>query len=311
MLQIVRYTADYKSQWDDLITRSRNGTFLFYRDYMDYHKHIYTDCSFLLFKGNKVEAIIPGTIEGNCYHSHIGLTFGGIISSVNIHTTEIIETFCRINEELKKLGVQIINYKPVPLVYHKIPAQEDIYALFINKADKIGCNISSAILQANKISFHESRKSGIRKCLNAGVQISESNDFSAFWDILEYNLQNKYKVKPVHSLHEIELLNNRFPENIKLFVAKLNEMVVGGSVLYLMNHIIRVQYIAANEIGKENGALDLLFDHLINKEYIHIPVFDIGQSTEEMGLYLNENLIFQKEGFGGRGIVYEIYKYSI
>jgi hypothetical protein len=30
-----------------------------------------------------------------------------------------------------------------------------------------------------------------------------------------------------------------------------------------------------------------------------------------MGRYLNNALIFQKEGFGGRGIVYEIYEYNI
>jgi len=30
-----------------------------------------------------------------------------------------------------------------------------------------------------------------------------------------------------------------------------------------------------------------------------------------MGMHLNEQLIFQKEGFGGRGVVYETYKYNL
>jgi hypothetical protein len=30
-----------------------------------------------------------------------------------------------------------------------------------------------------------------------------------------------------------------------------------------------------------------------------------------MGNYLNESLIFQKEGFGGRGVVYNIYELNV
>ena len=35
--------------------------------------------------------------------------------------------------------------------------------------------------------------------------------------------------------------------------------------------------------------------------------FDFGVSTEQRGSYLNEGLIFQKEGFGGRAICYDTY----
>jgi len=44
---------------------------------------------------------------------------------------------------------------------------------------------------------------------------------------------------------------------------------------------------------------------------VNYPIFDFGHSTEQLGKFLNENLIFQKEGFGGRGVVYEVYKYTL
>lgn len=311
MLDIVRYTYNYKIQWDTLIRRSRNGTFLFYRDYMDYHSDRYIDCSFLILRNGKVEGVIPGNIGNNSYISHQGLTYGGLVTSTKISTKEIVETFNLLNEELKNLGVQNIYYKPVPLIYHRIPAQEDIYALFRYGAEKIGCNISSTIFQNNKLLFSESRKCGIRKSIREGVEISESINFSSFWIILENNLSGKFKLKPVHSVEEIELLKSRFPDNIKLYVAKQSGIIIAGAVLYIMNNIVHVQYLAANETGKEIGALDYLLDILINKVFINIPVFDFGHSTEEMGNLLNENLIFQKEGFGGRGIVYEIYNYKL
>lgn len=311
MIEIIKYTPDFKIQWDTLIKSSRNGTFLLFRDYMDYHSDRFIDCSYLIFRKGKVEAVLPGNLNNNCFCSHQGLTYGGLITSPKICTTEIIETFNLLNTELKSIGIQDIIYKPVPLIYHSIPAQEDIYALFLNKAEKIGCNISSTIFQNSKLRFIESRKSGIRKSTREGVQITESKNFAAFWEILDGNLVSKFNTKPVHSLQEVILLSSRFPENIKLYLADQKGVVVAGTLLYIMKNILHVQYISANETGKEIGALDLLFDKLLNTIYPHIPVFDFGQSTERMGNYLNENLMFQKEGFGGRGVVYEVYKYSI
>ena len=311
MLEIVRYTEDYKGIWNELVDRSRNGTFLFFRDYMDYHSDRYNDCSYLFLKKGRAEALIPGNVLNNIFISHQGLTYGGMVSSFKILTTDMIKMFTLLIDELRNAGIQEVVYKPVPLIYHRIPAQEDIYALFLRKAEKIGCHISSAIFQKDKLDFAESRKCGIRKSQRNKVQIFESTDFSTFHEILKKNLIDKFNLKPVHSLSEIIFLNSLFPENIKLYVAEHQGLIIAGTILYVMHDVIHVQYISSTEFGKQIGALDLLFYKLINEDYQHIPVFDFGYSTEKLGTYLNENLIFQKEGFGGRGIVYELYKYSI
>ena len=56
------------------------------------------------------------------------------------------------------------------------------------------------------------------------------------------------------------------------------------------------------------GALDGLFAHLITQVYATKSYFDFGISTEQGGRYLNEGLIFQKEGFGARTVVYDAYE---
>jgi hypothetical protein len=96
-----------------------------------------------------------------------------------------------------------------------------------------------------------------------------------------------------------------------LHTVSSSKNVLGGVVAYLTRQTVRTQYIAASSEGKELGALDILFDYLINDVYKDYDYFDFGQSTEEMGKYLNESLIFQKEGFGGRGVVYNIYELKI
>lgn len=311
MIQIIPYSPELKDKWNRLILSSRNGTFLFLREYMDYHSDRFKDCSFLIQKNGNIEAVIPGNENDKKFFSHQGLTYGGLIVSEKMLATDIIETFSTLNDELIRKGIREVFYKPVPLIYHKIPAQEDIYALFLQKAQKYACHLSSSIYLENKIKFTESRKSGIRKSINNSIEIEKSIDYELFWSLVENNLAIKYNKKPVHSLTEIKLLSEIFPENIKLYIAKYNEEIIAGCVIYIVNSVAHVQYISSSETGRNFGALDLLFDFLINSEFKIFSVFDFGYSTEDLGHFLNEKLIFQKEGFGARGIVYESYSYEL
>jgi hypothetical protein len=311
MIEIKKYTDEFKKDWDELIDRSRIDSFLFYRDFMDYHSERFNDYSFLIYKNDKLEGVLPGNINNYVFYSHQGLTYGGLIYTRKLTTIDILEIFQLINKNLKDNGVRRVIYKPIPYIYHSLPSDEQIYALFKSGAEKIGCNISSTIFQKNKIPFNESRKSGLRKAKKKNLLVVESDNFDAFWNILESNLLVNHKSKPVHSLSEIKYLKSKFQDNIKLYVCRSEYEIVGGCVLFVMKNVVHVQYISAGEVGKQIGALDCIFDELINKTYKDIPVFDFGQSTEDMGNYLNESLIFQKEGFGGRGIVYETYKYEL
>jgi hypothetical protein len=311
MIELKKYHESDKSIWDSFLDKSRIDSFLFKRDFMDYHADRFEDFSFLIYRKSKLEALIPGNIANKTFYTHQGLTYGGLISSNKITIKDTLEIFAKLNALLKNDNIEEVIYKPTPHIYHLYPSEEDLYVLFKNDAEKIACNISSTIMQQNKIPFIESRKSGIRKALKEGVIVSESNELSEFWDILENNLKTHFGKTPVHSLTEIKKLKNCFPEQIKLYVALIDNNIVGGTLLFIMKNVVHVQYISANETGKNTGALDLLFHELINNFYVDFPIFDFGQSTEQNGNYLNEGLIFQKEGFGGRGVVYEVYKYNI
>jgi hypothetical protein len=311
MIEIRRYNISDKEEWNDLLINSRIDSFLFNRDFMDYHSDRFQDFSFMIYRKGKLAALLPGNLDGKTFHSHQGLTYGGLISTAKVTTGDIIDVFKLINEELSKNGVTEVVYKPTPWIYHKYPAQEDIYALYRMNAEKIGCNLSTTIFQHNKLSFIESRKSGIRKAKREGVSIVESNNLNSFWIILEDNLMKLHNRKPVHSIDEILLLKERFPKSIRLYVAEKSNEVIAGCLVFLMKNLLHTQYISSGEIGRQTGALDLLFDELINRIFANYPVFDFGHSTEQLGRLLNENLIFQKEGFGGRGVVYDVYKYTL
>jgi hypothetical protein len=311
MISIARYTDLLKQEWDHFIETSKNGTFLFFRNYMDYHSDRFTDNSLLIYRKEKLAAVFPANKKDSILYSHQGLTYGGLICTDKISAIDILAIFEVLMLYCKENNIEKIVYKTIPYIYSTYPAQEDIYALFKNKAELAGCHLSSTIPLKNKLKFIESRKSGVRKANNNQLECCESIDFESFWEILETNLGSKYEVKPVHSVKEIQYLYQSFPNNIKLFIVKKGKDIVAGTVLYIYKHIVHVQYISANYEGKELGALDMLFDYLINNKYEKYDYFDFGQSTEQMGKFLNENLLFQKEGFGGRGVVYPVYELII
>ena len=88
-------------------------------------------------------------------------------------------------------------------------------------------------------------------------------------------------------------------------------IAIGGTIIYEMSQVVHTQYISASPEGKRLGAIDLLFDYILNDVYAnHKGFFDFGKSTEEEGKILNTTLIFQKEGFGGRGVCYDCYTWE-
>lgn len=311
-MEIRRYRREDKELWNSFVSKARNATFLFDRNYMDYHADRFDDNSFMFYHKGKLKAVLPANVAGDTLYSHQGLTYGGLLLDKKATVEDVLECFDSLNSWLRENGISKVVYKALPWIYQQYPSEEDLYALTWKcKAQLISRNIASTIVVDNKLKFAESRKSGIRKALSLNIEVGESNDVDGFWHVLEDNLGNRYNAKPVHTASEMKLLMSRFPNNIKLYVAKMNGEIVGGTLIYVTSQVVHTQYISASVEGKKHGALDLLFDYIINKVYANCRYFDFGKSTEQGGAYLNEPLIFQKEGFGGRGVCYDWYQWEL
>lgn len=311
-MEIRRYRREDKELWNSFVSKARNATFLFDRNYMDYHADRFDDNSFMFYHKGKLKAVLPANVAGDTLYSHQGLTYGGLLLDKKATVEDVLECFDSLNSWLRENGISKVVYKALPWIYQQYPSEEDLYALTWKcKAQLISRDISSSIVIDNKLKFAESRKSGIRKALSLNIEVGESNDVDGFWHILEDNLGNRYNAKPVHTVSEMKLLMSRFPNNIRLYVAKMNGEIVGGTLIYVTPQVVHTQYISASVEGKKHGALDLLFDYIINKVYANCRYFDFGKSTEQGGAYLNEPLIFQKEGFGGRGVCYDWYQWEL
>ena len=312
-INITIYDHSLKERWDDFVKASKNGTFLFLRDYMDYHSHRFADQSLIFYRENNLLALLPANIikEEKTLTSHGGLTYGGFIIHPDTKACDMIEIVQELKRHMQETGIEKLIYKPVPYIYNRIPSDEPLYALFHAGATNSARAISTTIDNDERIKFSQLRKRCIAKATKAGIECHESNDYNKFWDILTEVLQSRHGSTPVHTKEEITLLHSRFPNNIKLYTAESNGTPIAGIVVYETDTTAHFQYIAASDEGCSIGALDMLIAHLIEKVYAHKRYIDFGISTEQGGTYLNEGLIKQKEGFGGRAVVYDTYELSI
>ena len=290
-IEIQQYIPALQPEWDYFIANSRNGTFLFFRNYMDYHSDRFIDNSLLFRYKGKLIAVLPANREGDVLWSHQGLTYGGLVLSSKCTADRVLNIFSLLFSWLSERGFSKLVYKCVPDIYHRYPSQEDLYALFRNNARLVARNLSTTVSIPCRIPFSQLRRRGIKRALSCGIVVQESSDLESFWRVLSENLSDRYNRLPVHTVEEMSLLKGRF-------------------VIFEMDEWVHSQYISASPEGKEFGALDLLFHYLITDRYSDRKVFDFGQSTENKGSFLNSGLIAQKEGFGGRGIVYDTYELS-
>jgi hypothetical protein len=308
MLKIIPYNQEYKNLWDRFITESKNGLFIFYRDFMEYHKDRFSDHSLLFFDDNELIAVMPANIRDNILYSHQGLSFGGIVTDHKMKSYLMLEIFSLLKNYLQNIGIKKIVYKAIPHIYHKIPAEEDLYALYFNDAKLIRADLSATIYIPDELRFNENRRRGIKKAKD--IEVKQSFDFDTYMAIVENLLLEKYGVKPTHTAEEIKLLAERFPNNIKLFVGYRENRMVAGVIIFEYTNVARAQYIASNEEGREFSALDKIFDFLINKVYVSKRYFDFGTVTPKEKV-LNANLMRYKEGFGARAIIQNIYEIEI
>lgn len=307
MLRIEKFQQEKVQLWNNFNKNAKNGLFMFDRSYMDYHSDRFKDNSLIFYENEKPIALLPCNVSQNALYSHQGLTFGGFIVDENMKQGKMLECFEVLKEYMQENCFEKLIYKSTPYIYHKIPAQEDLYALFRNNAELFRVDCSTTIDLQNICKMPKGRKAQISRAKREGVEIFSSEDFEAFVMLLNSVLQKQHGVNAVHSAEELKLLCSRFSQNIKLFVAKISEEIIAAALLFIYDDLVHTQYLAANEKAREIGALDLLIKTLMDEFTKSKKYFDFGISTENGGQFLNQGLISQKEGFGGRSVAHQFF----
>jgi hypothetical protein len=311
MITVRRYEPGDAEQWDRFCADSWQGTFLHTRRFLSYHGDRFVDRSLLIEEAGRVVGLFPAAEWAGGISSHPGLTYGGVVQAGGLRGERMIEALEAISRHYA--GGGILRYKAVPALYHRVPAEDDLYALFRLGARRVRCDLSCTIDLARRGRIAERRRRGWRKSQTAGVVVSEEiSRLDRFWEVVESNLARRHEARPVHTLEEMVRLVRLFPTAIRLLVATVGDEVIAGSLLFITPTTVHTQYIAASDEGFRLAALDAVFTEAIEfASRLGCRWFDFGTSNEQDGQFLNHGLYTFKSEFGGGGRVYETYELDL
>jgi hypothetical protein len=303
---------DYKT-WNDFVGQAKNATFLFQRDFMEYHQDRFEDFSLLVFDDQKLVAILPANKQGNSVYSHQGLTYGGLVFSAKLKGEKVELILDEILSFLKENAIETFYYKPIPSFYFPEGNNEADFFLFKRGAILDHKEMNLAVNLQLPLQISKSKLKHFRRIEDLDLDIIEEEDFEPFWDqILEPRLLEKFNAKPVHTKEEIALLKQKFPENIRQYSVYQNDKIIAGITIFETENVVKSQYGATSKKGEEVRALDFLFINLIEKyKRKGKRFFDMGIVNEENESGYHSGLLKQKEELGCTVYNQDFYKIDL
>jgi Acetyltransferase (GNAT) domain len=302
---VERYDPAARADWDALVGRARARHFLFERGYMDYHSDRFADASLIVLRNGEPMAAFPASRHEDEVVSHGGLTFGGLLSGLDVSMSATAGALEAVASALRSDGARRLVYKAIPHLYHLVPAEDDLFALYAAGARLVRRDVSAAVRPGARPDYSEERRRAIQRAARTELGLVESDRIEEFMELMRDVLRERHDVDPVHSPSEMRLLADRFPGRIRLWAAQSGDALVAGVLVYETPTVAHAQYIGSGKRGRELRAGDALFDHLLTEVY-RDKWLDFGISNERSG-DLNAGLMRNKEGFGARAVVHDRY----
>jgi hypothetical protein len=306
--------------WDALVERCPHGTFLHTRRFLSYHRDRFADCSVLCDDGKgRLCAVFPAALKPDdpgCVVSHPGATYGGLVCRPGSGADAVAGMLAGIADHYRERGLRRLEYRCVPPHLHASYSQADQHALWRNGAELYRRDLWNVLsLGARPPAYSTHHQRAVARARRDGVSVratAAAEDYHAFHGMLTARLEDRYGVAPVHTPGEMCLLQERFPENIGLWLAEdagASRLLAGCWVFVHAGRAWHTQYIAATPEGRERCATHLLFDGVIRAAAGKGAGFvSFGCSTESGGREVNRGLFDFKTGFGAGAVCHDFYR---
>jgi hypothetical protein len=311
----------HKDAWDSFIRRSMNGTVFHTQQFLTYHNEGKFQFHHLLFyKGNHLVALLPGGFRANgkIYDSPLGSSYGSFVTEdISADTAlGIVEAF---EKYIIAKGVQEVSLTSAPVIYQPILTQNLDFALLYRGFAYQRHYISHAIELRDGIlpfeRFQQTARKHIRRITRQHPEIfieevpknEMVRGLKEFYPILLEN-KAKFGAKPTHTLEELFKLYELLPDLMKLFLVRVNNEPIAGSLLFIANprvaiifyHMLRYKF-------DEYKPIYLLMDKVTrwaqenNFSFVDIGVSQDTSDANPMTPALS--LISFKEKFDSRGVL--------
>lgn len=318
LVRLVPYTECLRDAWEDFIeNRAINSTFLHSRKFFDHNPlNAADDASLVFYKGGLIVAVLPACLYRKngqlIFHSHLRATYGGFIVCKKVGVEEALQIVHQTVQFAKEKNAKQIIIRNPFRIFHDTLCDETDYAMWYYGFKIKSRELETAVELSNNIeeiraAYSRGTRYSVKKSKKS-VEVRLSEDFKAFWELLEKRLGERHGTKPVHDYAAIcRLRENVGKENVLLFGAYYNDQLIGGNVVFsFKNNVLHGQYNASDWEFQNLMPLYGVVDYIIEwgKER-GFKYFNMGTSNEEEGTKINNGLLSYKESFGGRSFLRE------
>ncbi len=319
---IQEYDDKYKSEWDDFVENSNNGTIFHKQVFLDYHTPGKFNFHHIMFRRNgELIAVLPGGLSDNnkVFWSPVGASYGSIVTK-DVPYSLSLELIDKLIEYAKEKGLSDLYLIPPPIIYNKVYNQHIEYSMLYRRFDfeyhyishAIDLNIGKDFLEY----FDKTARKSIHKILREKkLTIRESDDYTSFNRILIEN-KARHNIKPTHTLEDMLKLRELMPESLKLFMVYYNDKPIAGSLLFLANNKVSLCFYNMLLYEYEHLRPIYLVMHEVTKwsiengyEWVDIGVSQDTSAEDPMTPSLN--LIYFKERFRARGLLRTTFHYNL
>ncbi len=321
-VSVVRFTpAEHETIWDEFIARSMNGTVFHSQQFLRYHPESRFEFHHLLFfAGNRLIAVVPGGLRdgGRVFDSPLGASYGSFVTE-DISTQTALDIVAAFEQYIRAQGIEEVYLTSAPVIYQPLLTQNLDFALLYRGYAYQRHYISHAIdLRHPGVPFDRFQsvaRKHIRRVTREypSVWIDESQPESIREMLIEFYpilLENKakYNARPTHTLEELLLLNDLLPEFMKLFLVRVGEEPIAGSLLFLANdRVALIFYHMLRYAFDDYKPIYLLMDRVTRwskDEGYHFVDIGVSQDTsDENPMTPALSLINFKEKFDSRGVL--------
>ncbi len=309
-MRIERFRENSATRWDEFVEQSPDGTLMHQRRFLAYHPpEKFVDHSvWIQNDDDSLVAVLPAaevTREGRrLWVSHPGASYGGPVFCETASVEDVdraVGLMCGYAREQDFSGMRMRLTEGSLNTAARAGLDA---ALFRYDFVQTARELSSVVPLTERTDsepyegLSPSTAHSVRKALRDNVVTRPSDDFAAYWSMLESNLNQRHGVKPTHTLAEIDRLRAILGDRIQLVAAFADDRMIAGTVVFYLNRrAAYTMYMSQNYEFKRLRPLNLvLFQAVAECRRRGVSYLCYGVSTEP--------------GSDGREVNWGLYQYK-
>lgn len=314
MIEALPYSADDFEEWDAFVGLSHNGSLVHTRAFMAHHKDRFIERSLIVRDSGRLIAVMPAaeaTEQANTVVSHPGLSYGGLVHAGRLDARNAQPVLDAVLATFKAQGYERFIYKSIPRMYHRMPSEDDEFALQQRGARLERMLLNCVVDLQGSLVLSSRKRRNLRRAEELRV-VDDSTRIRDFHAMLASNLRERHGVSPVHSADELEHLSEEFSKEISLYLAYHANSIVAGCLVFRTSQCWHAQYIAMNSEGAQRGAVDfVLVSAIAAARSAGARYFSLGVSNEPKTGILNASLYGFKREFSGGGVLHRTWSVPV